>query len=110
MPSGLLYGDNFYFFRLNSGVLTCVDAKTGEPHYDGQKIKGMKMVYSSPVGANDHVYLTSREGVTKVIKVGPEYEEVATNQLDDTIDASAALVGDEIYLRGQKYLYCIAEQ
>ena len=45
----------------------------------------------------------------KVIKLGAEYEEIATNQLDDGFDASMAIVGDEIYLRGRENLYCIAE-
>ncbi len=47
--------------------------------------------------------------MTKVIKLGAEYEEIATNQLDDGFDASMAIVGDEIYLRGRENLYCIAE-
>ena len=47
--------------------------------------------------------------MTKVIKLGVQYEEIATNQLDDGFDASMAIAGDEIYLRGRKHLYCIAE-
>ena len=43
-----------------------------------------------------------------VIKHGPQFEVLAQNVLDDGFDASPAIVGDEIYLRGRKYLYCIA--
>ena len=107
-PSPLIYDDLLYFLRGNNGVLSCLDPKTGRVHYEGQRMR-MRTVYSSPVGAAGRVYLTSRDGFTKVIKHGVEYEELATNQLDDGFDASAAIVGDEIYLRGKQNLYCIAE-
>jgi outer membrane protein assembly factor BamB len=109
VPSALLYGDFLYFLRTNSGVLTCLDAETGEVQYEGQRL-GIREVYSSPVGADGRVYVTSRDGITKVVRLGTEYEELATNQLDDGFDATAAIVGDEIYLRGRKSLYCIAER
>ena len=67
-------------------------------------------MYSSPVGAAGRGYFTGRGGMTKVVKLGPKFELLATNQLDDDgFDASAALVGDELYLRGRNHLYCIAE-
>jgi len=109
-PSALLCDGLLYFLRSNSGVLSCVDAATGEIHYEGQRLDGLRTVYSSPVAANGRIYVTSREGTTKVIAIGPEYEELATNELDDGFDASAAIVGDELYLRGREHLYCIGEQ
>jgi outer membrane protein assembly factor BamB len=54
------------------------------------------------------VYIPSRDGVTLVLKHGPVFEVLARNQLSDGFDASPALVGSEIYMRGHKYLYCIA--
>lgn len=110
VPSALLYDGYLYFLRLNNGVLSCLDAKTGNVHYEGQRMAGMRTIYASPVGAAGRVYLTSRSGTTKVIKLGPEYEELATNELDDEFDASAAIVGDELFLRGRNNLYCIARQ
>ena len=110
VPSGLVYEGFFYFLRSNNGVLSCLDAKTGKPHYTGARLRGMRTVYSTPVGVSDRVYITSREGMTKVIRLGPEYQELATNQLDDGFDATAAIAGDELYLRGSMFLYCIAEK
>ncbi|MBK8977240.1 MAG: PQQ-binding-like beta-propeller repeat protein [Planctomycetes bacterium] len=107
-PSALLYDGRLYFLAGNEAVLTCVDAKTGTVQYEGQRIAGLRTVYSSPVGVHGRVYITSREGVTKVIKAGAEYGELATNKLDETFDGTAAIVGDEIYLRGRESLYCIA--
>jgi outer membrane protein assembly factor BamB len=56
------------------------------------------------------VYITSRDGTTLVIRHGSRFEVLATNTLDDGFDASPALVDHELYLRGNRYLYCIAEQ
>jgi hypothetical protein len=67
-------------------------------------------VFSSPVAAGDRVYFTGREGTTTVLKTGPTYEVLATNTLDDDFDASPALAGSDLYLRGNRFLYALAEQ
>ncbi|MAE75932.1 MAG: hypothetical protein CMJ85_03565 [Planctomycetes bacterium] len=109
-PSGLVHDGLLYFLRSNNAILSCLDAKTGKVHYEGQRLRGMRTVYASLVGAGGRVYVTSRGGTTKVIKLGAEFEELASNDLEDTFDASAAIVGDELYLRGKEHLYCIARQ
>lgn len=110
VPSALLLGEHVYFLRSNSGVLSCVDAATGEVRYEGQRLAGLRTVYASPLGADGRVYLISREGVTKVLKAGGEYVELATNELDDAFDASPIVLGDRMYLRGHDNLYCLGER
>jgi len=51
----------------------------------------------------------SRNGVTQVLKKSEKFELLATNTLDEKFDSSPAIVGKEIFLKGKKYLYCIAE-
>ncbi|MEZ6016465.1 MAG: PQQ-binding-like beta-propeller repeat protein [Planctomycetota bacterium] len=109
VPSGVLTGGNLYFVRNNNGVLSCVDAATGEVRYSGQRLTDVKSVYSSLTSCGDHIYAPSREGTTVVFAAGPSYREVAVNALDDTFDASPVIVGGELYLRGWKHLYCIAD-
>jgi len=65
-------------------------------------------VFASPVGAKGRIYIPGREGTTLVIKHGPTFEVLAKNALDDGFDASPALVDNEIFLRGYRYLYAIA--
>lgn len=108
VPSPLLYHGKLYFLNSNKEQLTCVDAKTGEIHYTKQKLKGIKGVYASPVGANGRVYVAGRNGVSYVIEAGPVYKMLAKNDLTDRFDSSPAIVGDELFLRGLKYLYCIS--
>lgn len=43
-----------------------------------------------------------------VIKRPEKFEILAVNSLDDKFDASPAIVGDELFLKGKAYLYCIA--
>jgi len=109
VPSPLLYDGLLYFLKGNRGTLTCVDAATGKVHYEGsRRLEGIRMIYSSPVGAAGRVYLTGRDGLTLVIRHGPTFEVLARNKLDDSFSASAAVVGEELYLRGHRSLYCIA--
>jgi outer membrane protein assembly factor BamB len=108
VPSPLLYDGILYLLKSNSGILSALDAKTGKPHYQLQRLDGLAELFSSPVGANGRVYLTGREGTTLVIRHGPTFEVLARNSLDDGFDASPALVDNEILLRGYRYLYSIA--
>ena len=108
VPSPLLYDNVLYFLKGNTGVLSVFDAKTGKPHYQLQRIEGVPNVFSSPVGADGKVYVLGQDGSAAVIKHGPAYEVLATNKLDDKFDASPALAGSELYLRGYRYLYCVA--
>tara|TARA_R110002072_G_scaffold4174_2_gene29455 strand:- start:40629 stop:42521 length:1893 start_codon:yes stop_codon:yes gene_type:complete len=110
VPSALLYGKHLYFVRSNNAVLTCLDIETGKAAFEGKRLASLRTIYSSPVGAAGKVYLPSREGVTKVFKAGATYEDLATNELDDVFDASPVVIGDELYLRGHKALYCISEK
>jgi outer membrane protein assembly factor BamB len=108
VPSPLLYNGILYLLKTNSGILSAYDYKTGKGHFLLQRMQGISEIFASPVGAAGRVYLSGRDGTTLVLRHGPTYEVLATNQLDDGIDASAALAGSEIYLRGTRYLYCIA--
>jgi outer membrane protein assembly factor BamB len=108
VPSPLLHQGILYLLKSNSGVLSAFDAQTGARVYGPQRLPGVRSVYASPVAVGDRIYIASREGTTLVIKAGQDFEVLATNELDDEFDASPAIAGDELYLRGQGYLYCIA--
>jgi outer membrane protein assembly factor BamB len=110
VPSPLLYDGTLYFMKSNNALISALDAKTGKPYYQAQRIEPMPAnVFASPVGAAGRVYVLGQEGTTVVLTHGPSLEVLATNKLDDRFDASPALVDREIYLRGYKYLYSIAE-
>ena len=109
VASPALHDGRLYFTKSRDGIFSSVDAVTGESVISQQRLTAIRSIYASPVAAQDRVYVTGREGTTVVLRHGPEFEILATNQLDDGLDASPALVGDRIYLRGEKHLYCIGE-
>jgi len=74
-------------------------------------LQAITNVYASPVGAAGRIYVTSRDGVTQVMSHGEEMPKMlAVNSLDDVFSASAAIAYRELFLRGERNLYCIAEQ
>ena len=70
-----------------------------------------KFSRSSKVGAAGRIYVTSRDGVTQVMSHSEQVPKMlALNRLDDTFSASAAFADRELFLRGEHFLYCIAEK
>src|SRR5262249_42316241 len=106
VPSPLLLDHRLYFTQDRSALLTILDARTGKPVLDKERLPGQKSFYSSPVAAAGRIYLADQAGTTLVLKQGDKLEVLATNHLDDSFDASPALAGKQLFLRG-KFLYCI---
>jgi outer membrane protein assembly factor BamB len=109
VSSPLVVDDLMYFGSNTSGRMTCLNARTGEPHFEAERIPGLLNLYASPVAATNRVYVLSREGTCVVLKQSPKLEVLATNTLDEKTDASMVLAGKDIFIRGQSHLYCIAE-
>jgi len=109
IASPLLSDGRVYFHKGKSGMISCVDLQTGKPHYQSERIQGISATYASPVAANGYVYLTGRRGATVVIKDSEKLEIVAVNSVGETVDATPAPVDDQLFIRGEKHLFCIAE-
>jgi outer membrane protein assembly factor BamB len=111
VSSPLLYGDTLYHIRHNQNILVRLDPATGEFRGEPLRLDGIRdFIFSSPVGASGRIYITGRDGTTVVLRHDKENATLAVNHLDDSFSASAALVDRELYLRGEKFLYCIAEK
>ena len=110
VPSPLLYDGWLYYLRHYQGVLSRVNAKTGDEPSGPFRLGSVFNIYSSPVAAAGRIYVTDRNGKTLVISNDAEPKSLKLNKLDDRFSASAALVGDAIFLRGEKFLYCIGEK
>jgi outer membrane protein assembly factor BamB len=103
-PSPLLVGDELYYVS-DTGVLSCVDAKTGQMLWQ-QRLEGN---YSaSPVFADGRVYILSEEGVTTVLAPGKKFERLGINRLDGNALASMAIADRSFFIRTDTHLYRIA--
>ena len=109
VPSSVLYDGLLYFNQSNQAILRCVDSKSGEVLFGPQRITGISNIYASPVAANGRIYIVGRGGRTVVLRHSRNYEPVATNELNERFDASPAIAGQQIFLRGVNHLYCIDE-
>jgi outer membrane protein assembly factor BamB len=104
-PSVLLVGD-LIFMGNDSGILTCVEAKTGEIVWRG-RIPGT--FSASPLAAAGRIYFFSEDGVTTVIEAAREFKQLASNTLDGGFMASPAVDGNALILRTKTHLYRIEE-
>jgi outer membrane protein assembly factor BamB len=107
VPSPLLTGDRLYFTQTNDPLLTCLNAKTGRVLLDRVRLTGLNSLYASPVEADGRIYLTDRDGTTMVLERGDKLKVLSVNRLNEGIDASPAVVGKQLFLRGEKHLYCL---
>ena len=107
IASPLLSDGRIYFHKGKTGILSCVDAATGKPHYSASRIPGITSTYASPIAAGGHVYLTGRSGTTVVIKDSDKLQIVATNSVGEGVDATPAPAGKQLFIRGEEHLFCI---
>jgi outer membrane protein assembly factor BamB len=110
VPSPLLYGDALYYLNHYQGVLTRVNAATGIDQPGAIRLAAIRDVYASPVAAAGRIYVTDRDGTTVVLSHADKPKVLAENRLDETISASAALVGGSLFLRGERHLYSLGER
>ena len=106
VPSPILYGDYLYL-TTDRGVLTCIDAKTGEVKYEGGRIPIPATFTASPVAFEGKILMTSEDGDTFIVKAGPKHEIIGTNSIGEAVYASPAVADGRIFIRGEKNLYCI---
>lgn len=99
----------YYYMVADNGVITCVDAKTGKQIYRNRLSVGAT-IDSSPVLADGKLYITGENAVTVVLAAGPEYKELARNELDGTFTMSSlAVSGQQLFLRTSTHLYCLGK-
>jgi outer membrane protein assembly factor BamB len=106
VPSPILYSDYLYL-TTDRGILTCIDAKTGEVKYEGGRIPIPATFTASPVAFEGKILMTSEDGDTFIVKAGPKHEILATNSVGEPVYASPAIADGRIFIRGEKNLYCI---
>jgi outer membrane protein assembly factor BamB len=107
-PTPLIIGEDLYVL-FDRSFLSCYKAKTGEVLYDKNRIPNGRGFTSSPWSYAGKLFCVNEDGVTFVIKPGPEFKILYTNPLaeDDMCMATPIVVGDKLLIRSSKRLYCI---
>ena len=107
-PSQTIYGDYLYTLY-DQGFLTCHHAKTGEQVYGKKRFSPKGSFTASPFAYNDHLFCLSEDGLTYVLKAGPDFEIVERNDLDELCIACPAIVDDKLLIRTASRLYCLTD-
>jgi outer membrane protein assembly factor BamB len=105
VPS-VLYYDGLLYMTNDVGVVTCADARTGEPVWR-HRLGGV--FFASPVAGDGKVYLASETGETFVLRAGREPRVLARNEVDERLIASPAISGGRIFLRSDGTLFAVGK-
>ena len=96
------------YFITDNGMLSCLNAATGEPYYQQQRLPKPYSLKASPVAAAGKLYFATEDGV--VVKMGERFDVLATNTIPGESFISSPVIADgSLYLRGQETLYCIRQ-
>jgi outer membrane protein assembly factor BamB len=104
--ASLVAADGLIFVATSYGVLVCYDALTGQKYWEQETRQGF---YSSPVIADNKLYALDLDGVAHIYKVSRTAELIGTPALGEPVTATPSFATGRIYLRGEKYLYCIGQ-
>jgi outer membrane protein assembly factor BamB len=105
VPSPVCYEGQYYCVE-DTGIANCLDARTGKLLWR-ERLHGQ--FHASLLAGDGLVYFTSMEGVVSVVKAGRDFELLSRNEIGETIMASPGVSGGQLFLRGDKHLYCIGQ-
>ena len=100
----LLYKDILYTVR-TGGIMTSLNPETGDVLKMGRSESAMEEYYSSPVAADNKIFMISESGKVTVLKAGAQWEILAVNDLDEEVWATPAIANGTIYVRTRTALY-----
>lgn len=107
VPSPLLFQGNLFFLRHYQGILTVLDAKTGQEKAGPFRMPGFNEIYASPMAAANKIFIVCRNGATLILDNENLPKVIGVNKLDDSFNACPIAIGKQLILRGDKFLYCI---
>lgn len=107
VPSPLYYNGLVYMIK-NGGIVSCMNAKSGELCYR-ERLGASGPYFSSPIAANGRIYIASLNGIITVFEAGEQLDILAKNDLDERICATPAIIGNTIFVRTTENLYAFGE-
>jgi outer membrane protein assembly factor BamB len=109
VPSPLLYDDALYFLTHYQNVISRIEAVSGQDSPGAIRLGEIGNIYASPVGAGGYVFITDLHGATQVLSNAPIPREISVNRIGEPVCASLAIVGRDLFIRGENNLFCIRD-
>lgn len=109
VSSPVISGDHLYWVSDRNQVAYCLRLDTGEVVY--QKRTRIKP-YASTVVADGKLFVVTRFGGIHVLAAKPEFEELSHNEFSDdsTFNASPSVADGKLFIRSDRYLYCVGKK
>ncbi len=106
VASNLSY-DGYVYLTADNGIITCLDAETGEVVYEGGRMPVPQRFFSSAVAYEGKFLMPGEDGEVFVVKAGPEFEILGTNSMGEPIWTTPAIANGRIYIRSLEHLWAI---
>ena len=108
-PTTLVHQGKLYVLY-DRGLLSCFDAKTGQPFYLKERLPRGPGFTTSPWAVGDKIFCLDEDGQTTVLRAGGKFELLHTNALGGEMCMSTpALVGDRLLIRTDRHVYSIRQ-
>jgi len=107
--SPIVYAD-YYYTLLDQGMMTCHIARTGEEVYDRTRFPRHSSFTASPWAYNGKLFCLAEDGKTYVVKPGPDFEILQTNDLDELTIATPAIAQGKLFIRTASKVYCLTNE
>lgn len=101
-----VFSHGFLYLAADNGIAQCLDAKTGELKWRERLGREFK---ASPLAAEGRIYFLDTSGRCTVVRVGETFEVLSVNKIEDRTIASPAVSDGHIFIRGQKFVYCVGQ-
>lgn len=112
VPSPILHNGHLYFAHEGRGIVNCVSAKTGEFVFSEELSPNPGPIYASPILADGKIYFLGRGGKMAIIEAAPKLKPIGSAVLENgrgMFNASPAVDGGRLFIRSNKFLYCIGK-
>ena len=106
VPSNLLY-EGLLYLTNDGGVITCLDARTGEVVFEGGRLPIRGRYSASMVGGGGRILMVNTDGDAAIMRAGREHEVLGTFSLGESVWATPAIVGDRLYVRSREHLFAL---
>ena len=109
IPTTVVYGGQLYTVQ-NNGVFAAYNATTGERLYQN-RISSKPSAHSASLVAGDgRIYVAAEDGEVFVVKAGPTFELLATNQVGEVLMATPAITDRMLIVRGQDHVFAFTSE
>ena len=103
-----MYRGRVYLVK-DGGLLTCLDAATGRPYYEAERLGVGGDYYATPVAVGEYILVCAQRGTVFLVRAGDHFEIIAGNALGEALYATPAVIENTLYLRGDEHLWAFGK-